>query len=339
MLRIGIAGLGFMGRMHYKCYKALENARVVAVCDLNPNIEEDTKRAIGNIGEAEEAIDFNSLQLYTDYEKMLKEAKLDAVSITLPTYLHADFSIKALQAGLNVLCEKPMALNVQDCERMIAQANRSGKVLQIGHCVRFWPEYAKAKEIIDSGKYGKVIAATFQRLGAAPAWSADNWFMNEKRSGGVALDLHIHDTDFVQYLFGLPRAVSSLGAKGPGGELLHIATQYLYDDDKAVIAEGSWAMTPSFGFEMSFNIALETATIVYDLTRKPAFKVCPAEGQSITAEVEKGDGWFLEIAHFVKTISGQKVKPVTTLEQSLNSVKIVEAEKESIRKRQKISIS
>jgi len=339
MLRIGIAGLGFMGRMHYKCYKALENARVVAVCDLNPNIEEDTKKAIGNVGETEEAVDFTGLKLYTDYEKMLKEAKLDAVSITLPTYLHADFSIKALQAGLNVLCEKPMALNVQDCERMIAQANRSGKVLQIGHCVRFWPEYAKAKEIIDSGKYGKVIAATFQRLGAAPAWSADNWFMNEKRSGGVALDLHIHDTDFVQYLFGLPRAVSSLGAKGPGGELLHIATQYLYDDDKAVIAEGSWAMTPSFGFEMSFNIALETATIVYDLTRKPAFKVCPAEGQSITAEVEKGDGWFLEIAHFVKTISGQKVKPVTTLEQSLNSVKIVEAEKESIRKRQKISIS
>jgi len=338
MLRIGIAGLGFMGRMHYKCYKALENARVVAVCDLNPNIEEDTKRAIGNIGEAEEAIDFNSLQLYTDYEKMLKEAKLDAVSITLPTYLHADFSIKALQAGLNVLCEKPMALNVQDCERMIAQANRSGKVLQIGHCVRFWPEYAKAKEIIDSGKYGKVIAATFQRLGAAPAWSADNWFMNEERSGGVALDLHIHDTDFVQYIFGLPRAVSSLGAKGPGGELLHIATQYLYDDDKAVIAEGSWAMTPSFGFEMSFNIALETATIVYDLTRQPSFKICPAEGQSITAEVDKSDGWFVEIAHFVKTISGQKVEPITTLEQSLNSVKIVEAEKESIRKRQKVSI-
>jgi len=327
-----------MGRMHYKCYKALENARVVAVCDLNPNIEEDTKRAIGNIGEAEEAIDFNSLQLYTDYEKMLKEAKLDAVSITLPTYLHADFSIKALQAGLNVLCEKPMALNVQDCERMIAQANRSGKVLQIGHCVRFWPEYAKAKEIIDSGKYGKVIAATFQRLGAAPAWSADNWFMNEERSGGVALDLHIHDTDFVQYIFGLPRAVSSLGAKGPGGELLHIATQYLYDDDKAVIAEGSWAMTPSFGFEMSFNIALETATIVYDLTRQPSFKICPAEGQSITAEVDKSDGWFVEIAHFVKTISGQKVEPITTLEQSLNSVKIVEAEKESIRKRQKVSI-
>jgi len=356
MLRIGIAGFGFMGRMHYKCYKALENAPylrrgrlapalasqeaagVVAVCDVNPNIEQDTKRAVGNVGEAEEAIDFNRLTLYTDFEKMLKDAKLDAVSITLPTYLHADFSVKALQAGLNVLCEKPMALNVQDCRRMIAQANRSGKVLQIGHCIRFWPEYAKAKEIVDGGRYGKVIAATFQRLGAAPAWSTDNWLIDEKRSGGIALDLHIHDTDFVQYLFEMPSAVSSFGATGLNGELLHIVTQYHYDEDKVVIAEGSWAMMPSFGFEMSFNIALAKATIVYDLTRQPIFKVCPAEGQFFTPEVEKCDGWLLEIAHFVKAISGQKIEPVTTLEQSLNSVKIVEAEKKSIRKGQKVSI-
>jgi len=338
MLRIGIAGLGFMGRMHYKCYKALEDIDVVAVCDLNPNIEEDTKKAVGNVGETEDAVDFTGLKLYTDYEKMLAEAKLDAVSITLPTYLHADFSIKALKAGLHALCEKPMALNVQDCERMIAQANLSGKVLQIGHCVRFWPEYARAKEIIDSCMYGKVIAATFQRLGAAPAWSIDNWFMNEKCSGGVALDLHIHDTDFVQYVFGMPRSVFSFGAKSPRGELLHIATQYLYDDEKIVTAEGSWAMMPHFGFEMSFNIAMEKATIVYDLTRQPKFKVSLGEGKTYIPQVEKCDGWFLEIAHFIKTISGQKVKPVTTLEQSLNSVKIVEAEKESIRRGQKVSI-
>jgi predicted dehydrogenase len=356
MIRIGIAGFGFMGRMHYKCYKALENAPclrrgrlapalasqeaagVVAVCDVNPNIEQDTKRAVGNVGEDEKAIDFSRLTLYTDFEKMLKDAKLDAVSITLPTYLHADFSVKALQAGLNVLCEKPMALNVQDCQRMIAQANRSGKVLQIGHCIRFWPEYAKAKEIVDCGRYGKVIAATFQRLGAAPAWSADNWLIDEKRSGGVALDLHIHDTDFVQYLFGIPHAVFSFGANSHDGQLLHILTQYLYDDEKIITAEGSWAMMSSFGFEMSFNIALEKATIVYDITREPMFKFCPVEGEIYTPKVEKGDGWFLEIAHFVKAISGQKVKPITTLEQSLNSVKIVAAEKESLRKGQKVSI-
>lgn len=328
-----------MGRLHYKCWNTLEDAEVVAVCDVNPNIEQDSKRAVGNVGETEEAIDFNRLQLYTDFEKMLKEAKLDAVSVTLPTYLHTDFSVKALQAGLNVLCEKPMALNVQDCQRMITEAKHSGKLLQIGHCVRFWPEYAKAKEIVDSGRYGRVIAATFQRLGATPAWSTDNWLRDEKRSGGVALDLHIHDTDFVQYLFGMPRAVSSFGARSPSGELLHIVTQYLYDNNKVVTAEGGWAMMTSFGFEMSFNIMMEKATIVYDLTREPAFKICPAEGQTYTPEVEKGDGWFLEITHFAKTISGQKVKLVTTLEQSLNSVKIIEAEKESLTKGEKVSIN
>ncbi len=171
MIKVGIAGLGFMGRMHYKCYKALPGVQVVAICDANPSIKEDTQHAVGNIGDAQAGIDFGSFKLYADYEGMLKEAKLDAVSITLPTYLHTDFSIKAMRAGVHVLCEKPMALNVKDCKRMIAAANKSGKMLQIGHCVRFWPEYAKAKEIVDSGKYGKVIAATFQRFGSAPPWS------------------------------------------------------------------------------------------------------------------------------------------------------------------------
>jgi predicted dehydrogenase len=339
MLKVGIVGFGFMGQTHYKCWKDIEGAKVTAICDVNPNIVEDTKRAVGNIGDTEQEIDFSSLQLYSDFEEMLKSAGLDAVSITLPTFLHADSSIKALAAGVNVFCEKPMALNVEDCERMIAQAKRSGKLMQIGHCVRFWPEYAKAKEIVDSGEYGKVIAATFQRLGAAPTWSIDNWFVDEKRSGGMTLDLHIHDTDYVQYLFGIPRAVCSFGAKGPDGGLVHIVTQYLYDDDKVVTAEGGWAMMPTFGFEMSFNIALEKATMVYDLTREPAFKVCPAEGEAFTPKVQERDGWFLELEHFARAISGEKVKPITTLEQSRDSFKIVEAERESARKMEKVRIS
>jgi predicted dehydrogenase len=325
MLKVGIVGFGFMGQTHYKCWKKVEGVKVVAICDVNPNIEEDTKRAVGNIGDGQEEVDFRSLNVYADFDKMLSEEKLDAVSITLPTYLHPDTSIKALAAGVNVMCEKPMALTSKDCEGMITEAKRSGKILQIGHCVRFWPEYAKAKEIIDSGEYGKVIAGTFQRLGSAPTWSIDNWFLDEQRSGGVALDLH--------------KAVCSVGAKDPGGGLLHISTQYLYDNDTAITAEGGWAMMPAFGFEMSFNIVLEKATLVYDLTRDPAFRVCPAEGEAFTPEVEKSDGWFLQIAHFVKAISGEKVEEITTLEQSMNSVKIVEAEKESASKGQKISIS
>jgi predicted dehydrogenase len=338
MLRIGIAGFGFMGRMHYRCWKAIKDAKIIAICDSNPNIVEDTKRAVGNIEGAEGAIDFSSVELYTDFDQMLKSAKLDAVSITLPTYLHADHSIKALRKGVHILCEKPMALNVRDCDRMIRAARRSKKILQIGHCVRFWPEYAEAKKIVDSGKYGKVVAAMFQRLGSAPGWSIDNWFMDEKRSGGVALDLHIHDTDFVQYLFGVPAAVCSFTAKSSTGQPLHIVTQYLYDDEKVVTAEGGWAMMPTFGFEMSFNIAMEKATIVYDLTRQTMFKVYPAKGNPFTPEVEKGDGYLRQTEYFAKLIRGEKVEPVTTLQQSRDSVKIVEAEKKSAKIARKVAI-
>lgn len=338
MLRVGIIGFGFMGRMHFRCWSARDDARVVAICDANPKIKEDTQRAVGNIEGAANEIDFEGIELFTDFDEMIEKAKLDAISLTLPTYLHAEFSERALSQGVNVLCEKPMALTVADCERMVTAAEKSGKVLQIGHCVRFWPEYAKAKELVDSGKYGKVVAAMFQRLGSPPGWSLDNWFVDEKRSGGVALDLHIHDTDFVQYLFGLPKAVCSHGAVGSHGQLIHIVTQYIYGHDQVVTAEGGWGMTPGFGFEMSFNLVMEKATIVYDLTRDPALRVCPAEGEVFTPELEPDDGYVRQIDHFARSIQGQAVPPVITLEQSRDSVKIVEAERESIRKRERVAV-
>jgi len=338
MIRVGIVGFGFMGRTHFRCWKALENVEVAAICEVNPKIAEDVKKKKGNIGQAEDFIDLSGLDLYTDLDEMLDGAGLDAVSITLPTYLHKESSIKALSAGVHVLCEKPMALNVEDCRRMIEAAEQNDRILQIGHCVRFWPEYVIARDIIRSGEYGRVIAASFQRLGASPLWSADNWLMNEKLSGGMALDLHIHDTDFVQYLFWMPKAVYSVGAKNAAGAPVHIVTQYLYDDDKLVTAEGGWSMMPSFGFQMSFNIAMEKATLVYDLTREPTLKLCPADKEAFTPEVPEGDGWSLEIEHFAGSIRGEKLEQVTTPAQAMNSVKIVEAEKQSAVKMIKVSI-
>ena len=338
MLKIGIIGFGFMGRMHYRCWDGMAGAEVAAVCDSNAEVLEQLGESTGNIEGAQTNIDPSSFNFYTDFDKMLSKEQLDAVAITLPTNLHPDFSAKALKAGVNVFCEKPMALTIDECEKMIAAAKESGKILMIGHCLRFWPEYVKIKEIIDSGKYGKVVAAVFQRMGAAPSWSEDNWFLDESRSGGVALDLHIHDTDYVHYVFGMPKAVVSNKATGAGGGTAHIVTQYLYDDGKLISAEGGWSMMPSFGFEMSCNIMLEKATIVYDCTRKPALKVCTSEGQTLEPEVEKDDGYVREMAYFAKLIQGEKVEEIITLEQSRDSVRIVEAEKKSAEKCEKVAL-
>jgi predicted dehydrogenase len=338
MIKAGVVGLGFMGKMHLRCYKALKNVEVVAICDIDKKKFEETGGTAGNISGAEKPLDFKGISFYTDFDKMLKEANLDVVSVTLPTYIHAKFTIKALKAGLNVLCEKPMAMNVKECRQMMDAAEQSRKLLQIGHCIRFWPEYTETKKIIDSGKYGKVLAATFQRLSLTPIWGWDNWLLDGKRSGGATLDLHIHDSDYIQYVFGMPKEVFSRGINGQSNDIDHIVTNYIYND-KVVTAEGGWVMMPKFGFEMSFNIALEKATIVYNCTQSPAFKICPLKGEVVTPKVEAGDGYSLEITHFIKAVSGKTVPKILTPAQSCDSVKLIEAEKKSVRSSRKAVIS
>ena len=338
MLKVGIVGLGFMGKMHFRCYNAMDNVTITAVCDADAEQLKNTSGVSGNISGAEQELDFSDKQLFSDLTSMLAKADLDAVSITSPTFLHASQTIDALNSGKDVLCEKPMALNYSDCLKMVETAERSGKCLQIGHCIRFWPEYVQAKQIIDSEQYGKVLAASFQRLSLTPIWSWDNCFLDGNRSGGAMLDLHIHDTDYVQHVFGIPEEVFSRGVIGPSGDYDHTVTQYLYDDQKVITAEGGWIMAPEFGFEMSFKIMLEDATLLYSSAQQPTFKIFPKEGEMIIPEIEDGDGYSFEIQHFVDFISGKSVQSVISPEQSADAVKIIEAEKESVRQRTKIQL-
>ena len=338
MLRIGIVGWGFMGKMHFRCYKSDTNVEVTAICDADAKQLQNSSGVSGNISGAEDDLDLSNIALYSDLSKMLAEEKLDALSIASPTFLHASQTIEALNAGVHVFCEKPMALNSSDCREMAEVAKQSGKTLQIGHCIRFWPEYVQAKEIIDSQKYGKVSAATFQRLSLTPTWSWDNCFLDGKRSGGAMLDLHIHDTDYVQYVFGMPKEVFSRGVIGPSGEFDHTVTQYFYGNDCVITAEGGWIMAPGFGFEMSFKIMLEKVTLVYSSAQEPTFRIFPIDGETIIPEIPTGDGYSFEIQHFVDTLSGKAVPSIITPEQSGDSVKIIEAEKESIRNNDKISL-
>ena len=337
MIKVGILGFGFMGRMHFKCYKTLDNVHIVAICDTDKS-KFDKVSVIGNIPGTEQSLDLTEIKLFTDFDNMLKQVELDCISITLPTYMHRDFTIKALEAGIHVLCEKPMALDEKQCQDMIATAKKSGKVLQIGHCIRFWPEYAKTKQIIQSGEYGRVLVATFRRLSSAPEWSWNNWMLETGKSGGALIDLHIHDTDFVQYVFGTPKMVRTAAIKGPSGDFDHLITQYIYDDEKIITAEGGWMMAPGFGFEMSFNIILEKATITYDCTRKPTLKIYPIDGEAFTPEVETNDGYLSEITYFIKKVVGQKVPEIITPTDSLNSIKLVLAEKQSANSGKEVTI-
>ncbi len=321
MIKVGIVGFGVMGRTHFRAWQAQAGAEVAAVCEANPEVLARVA-ADGNLEQQAGAIDLDGVALYADCDTMLAEAGLDVVSITLPTHLHPAFTIRALEGGVHVLCEKPMALTTEACDTMIAAATRTGKRLMIAQCIRFWPEYAWARNAIVDGRFGAVLAASFDRLGAAPGWSKDSWFSDPAKSGGVTLDLHIHDVDFVQYLFGPPVAIRASGARFANGMLGHIVSECLYNDNKTVTATASWMMSASYGFSMGFRIALEQATLVFASGHTPGLRVYPAEGEVYSpGDLAQGDGYSGEIAHFLALVAGE-ADPVVTPEQAKESVRM-----------------
>ena len=337
--RIGIVGFGFMGRMHYGHWKKQKGVKVVALCDSNiAQFSEGIQG--GNLEGADNSTDYGEAALYDDFDKMLAEANLDAISLTLPTPLHVPLTVKALKAGVSVLCEKPMSLDAKSCKPMLDAARKAprGAKLMIAHCLRFWPCYTQLKQYIDCGKYGRVIAASFNRYSAMPGWGkGPNWFTDESKSGGVALDLHIHDTDMVHFLFGMPRSVTSSATFNKEGVMTFIKTSYDVGGP-AVTSEGCWAMTQSFGFKATYMVTFEKAVVVMDTGCSDVMKVYPSRGESFVPKLKKGDGYEYEIAWFAEKLRGGKVDEVITPSQSCDSVRIVDAEKRSAKTGRKVAL-
>ncbi|VGO11505.1 Putative 4,5-dihydroxyphthalate dehydrogenase [Pontiella desulfatans] len=315
MIRVGIMGMGYMGGVHLRNWQAREDAKVVAVCDINPAFGATQ----GNIETGGDGLNLDGVAVYRSAAEMLAAETLDAVTVALPTHLHKAATIQSLAAGLHVLCEKPMALSVQDCDEMIAAAKTAGKELMIAHCIRFWPEYAWLKSAVESEAFGAVKAADFSRLASAPAWSADSWFANPAKSGGMALDLHIHDLDFIQYLFGAPAAIESEHAALANGQPGHVVSRMDYGAGKVVTATASWMMPPSFGFRMGFRVVFENAAAVLD---GDGLMVYPPEGDAYAPERHVGNGYQREIEYFAARVAGPAGKDVITPEQARESVRL-----------------
>src|SRR5208282_1781726 len=146
---------------------------------------------------------------YTLLEDALADPEIDAVDLCLPTDLHESATVAALRSGKHVLVEKPMALSVEACHRMIAEAARAGKILMVAHVLRFFPAYRALQSAIAAGELGSVRMAAFRRRCAQPGWS--DWITDKSRSGGGAFDLLIHDVDMALRLFGAPSAISATG--------------------------------------------------------------------------------------------------------------------------------
>jgi len=321
-------GMGGIARAHLHAYAALATrVQVTACCDRLP------ERAGGSAQGA--SINLGALagvetpaRAYTDYRELLADADVDLVDICLPTRLHPEVAIAALQAGKHVLCEKPMALTVPECDAMIAAAAQSGRTLMIAHCIRFWPEYLALRELVLGGRYGGVTYAMFRRLSPIPDWSVDHWMQHPQLSGGSILDLHIHDADFVTFLLGKPRAVSARGQEDERG-ISHVLATYHYGDGQAIFAEGANHYPPGFPFRMTFLVRLDGATVEWD--RGP-LTVYPHDGGApVQPALPEGDGYRNEVAYFLDCLDTGEQPARCTPWDARETIRLIEAEVQALR--------
>ena len=262
MVRIGIVGIGFMGMIHYLAAQKVKGARVTAMCSREPKKRAGDWRGIrGNFGPPGQLMDLSKIKTYEHLDDLLADPDIDLVDICNPTHLHLPTALEALKAGKHVLVEKAIALDAKDADAMLAAAKKAGKLLMVAHVLPFVPEFAFAAEVVRSGRYGKLLAGQFHRIISKPDWSADigDW----SKTGGPAVDLHIHDTHFIGLICGVPGKVFSTGVVEQRA-VVHLTTQYLYGDKGPSIACTSGALTmKGRPFVHGFEIYLEKATLVF----------------------------------------------------------------------------
>jgi len=329
-LRIGILGIGFMGKHHFETYAKMKGAVVKAICDIDHRKRTgDWSSIAGNIGGAGKKTDLSGVAIYAHAHDLVCDPDLDVIDITSPTYMHSRFAIMALKAGKHVICEKPMARTSREAAAMVAAARKARRKLFVAHCIRYWPSYAIARNIVRGGKYGPVVSACFRRFSTLPTWSWTNWLLDDAKSGGAALDLHVHDADFVLYCFGKPKSVTARAAGLVPGRPDHVVASYDYGKGRLVVAEGGWEYAPRYAFNMSFTIAMKRATLV--MAPDLSLTLLPVSGGVKPVKVPPGDGYSHELADFVACIRGNRASKVVTPESALASVRLIEAEVASAR--------
>ena len=333
MLNCALIGIGGLGKgCHLPYLVKREEFNLVALCD----VRKETLFSQEKINLDVEEFSFNpeDYNFYTDYKEMIEKEDLDLVVIVVPTFLHAEMTIYALNHGINVFCEKPMALTEEETQAMIDAAEKNGKQLMIGQVLRFFEEYNVLKELVDSKKYGEVIKAEFTRCSSKPLWGWENWYLDEKLSGGAALDLHVHDVDMVNWLFGKPNAVAS-SRTDCFAKYESITTRYIYDDNKVVTTVGDWGYPSKFGFKAGYRVRFEEAALIYEDGK--IFLITDDEKTDLTPK-NPIDPYCEEVAEFVRCIEANKTCQKNLAIDSALSLKIAIAEKKSAELKQIVEI-
>jgi len=331
-LKVGVIGLGSMGSTHLDIYSLIDEVEIVAVADPNKSRLDGSSKAEGNIkGQAQGSVSGLAAKQYLDGMDLIDDPDIELVDICVGTNLHFVFVEAALAKGKHVLVEKPLARTYDEAKKIVKLALNSSTNIMSAMCLRYWPAWVWLKKVIENKDYGECLSLTCKRQTSHPPGT---FYSSDNECGGALLDLHVHDTDFINYCFGMPRAVFSQGYKGPSGGIDHVATHYIYDQSQntpLVTAEGTWTMQEGYGFNMSYTANFEKATACYLLDDEETLTLFQSGYKPEVIKLDEGMGYEFEIRSFVDDVLNNKRMNLSLLKQAAESVAIIEAEMVSIK--------
>ncbi|HEX9996100.1 MAG TPA: Gfo/Idh/MocA family oxidoreductase [Abditibacterium sp.] len=341
-VRVGIIGAG-IGRQHLRGYLGVEGAQISAICDIDP------ARAALLIEENR----LKDVQVFTDYQALLAANCVDAVSLCVPNALHASIAVSCLEAGLHVLCEKPLAINAIEAQKIAEASQKSGKICMVGQVLRFRDDILALKNEIGSGKIGEIYYARTmaRRARGIPKWGG--WFTNQKMAGGGPLiDTGVHILDLAWWLCGCPQPISAsattyakfgpqklgLGAGGVGNEngifdVEDLAAGFVrFEGGLSIHFEATWAIHAAKD-ERLCHLHGTNGAIIWD----DDAKTIDADGVVTQISAQSGDAWTREMAHFIHCIqNGQNPDPDAA--QGVEMMRILDALYQSARENREVKI-
>ncbi|MBQ9975472.1 MAG: Gfo/Idh/MocA family oxidoreductase [Clostridia bacterium] len=334
MLRYAIIGFGGLGRVHLSNLEAINKERGdLSLCAICGTTAENFKKSVSlNLGTADvSGVDITNVNFYDDYKELIDVEKPDFVVTALPTYLHEEVAVYALDRGVHTFSEKPMALNLEQCQNMIDASEKSGAFLMIGQCARFQKTVQTVKGYIESGIYGEVYRAEFQRYSQTPMWTWNNWILDPELSGGCVIDMHIHDVDLVNYLFGIPETVRSVMTEKKV-KRESVFSQYEMAGGAVILTRGDWSLPQKIPFSASALICFEKACVKM---RSDGITVY-TDDEIITPDITGEDSHVLEMREFLRCITEGVESEITSPRSVKESVRIALAEVESAETKKKV---
>ena len=329
MQRVAIVGAGHMGKVHGAAYAEMPTAELVAIMDIRREAAQELASSLG-------------AKAFTDFDEMLRSANPDVIDVCVPTPSHKEYVIKAAEAGKHVVTEKPMARTLEDCRQMIEATERAGVTFMVAHVLRFFPEFAAAKVQIDAGAVGNPAVVRTSRGGSFPSADRD-WYANFDLSGGVVLDLIIHDFDWLRWTFGEPERVYAKGLVERKIKRLDYALVTIrFKSGVIAHVEGTWA-NPA-GFAVEFELAGDGGMLDFHSDAATPLAIARASadekgpGVTVPGSPTAESPYFLELQHFIDCVENG-AKPSITPEDGLRAVEISLAALESIRTGKPIRIS